>query len=92
MENLQYLLSAYFHQDWNHTHDSWQRVIDEFLTDDSATVVRVPEEIDRLVEQTPDDGDLQEKLIELGCAYDPPEGDRTWLLEVRDRIRRTVNT
>lgn len=86
MDNLRYLLSAYFHQDWNHTHGSWQEVIAEFVTDDGPTVEAVPGEIDRLLSRTPDDEALERAVRSLGCDYDPAEGDRAWLQAVRAHI------
>jgi CdiI immunity protein len=90
MDNLKYLLSAYFHQDWNHAHDSWQAVVDEFVTDDLSTVKAVPDEIDRALTETVDDAELELLLRSLGCDYDPDEGDRAWLEAVADRIRQQL--
>lgn len=90
MDNLKYLLSAYFHQDWNHEHDSWQAVVDEFVADDAGTVSAIPGEIDQLLSGTHDDVELGKVLVTLGCAYDPEEGDRKWLGQVRDRIRELL--
>ena len=86
MDNLKYMLSAYFHQDWNHTHDSWQAVIDEFVTDDRTTVAEVPGEIEKVLAEVTDDGQLGQLILSLGCDYSPDEGDRAWLTAVRDRI------
>jgi CdiI immunity protein len=87
LENLTYLMAAYFHEDWNHTYTTWQAVVDDFLTDNPARVKRVPGEIDEFLSSTLDDRALEGRLIAMGCAYDPPEGDRAWLEAVRDRIR-----
>lgn len=87
MQNLTYLMAAYFHEDWNHTHTTWQAVVDDFLTDNPARVKQVPGEIDEFLSATLDDRELEGKLIAMGCAYDPPQGDRAWLEAVRDRIR-----
>ena len=86
MDNLKYMLSAYFHQDWNHTHNSWEAVVDEFATDDRSTVAAVPGEIDRLLAGVTDDAELDQLVLSLGCDYNPDEGDRAWLSAVRDRI------
>jgi hypothetical protein len=86
MDNLRYMLSAYFHQDWNHTHDSWQAVVDEFVTDDRTTVVEVPREIEKILAEVTDDLELGQLILSLGCDYSPIEGDRAWLTAVRDRI------
>lgn len=90
MDNLSYFLAAYFHEDWDHYGPTWQSVVDAFIEDDAETVAAVPSEIDALLKCSPDDKQLGQTLLELGCVYDPPEGDRTWLVAVRDRIRSRV--
>lgn len=92
MKDLTYLLSAYFHEDWNAGHSSWQAVIDDFATDDPSTVAAVPDEIDVLLSSEPSDQGLGAALLEMGCAYAPPEGDRAWLRAVRDRLRTAIDT
>jgi hypothetical protein len=87
MENLTYLMAAYFHEDWNHTHSSWEAVVDDFMTDNPARVEAVPGEIDELLAAEPDDAELTRDLIAMGCAYDPPDNDRAWLAAVGERIR-----
>lgn len=86
MDDLRFVLSAYFHQDWNHTYDSWQAVVDDYLAVSGESARGIPSEIDRLLE-TPDDAALGNILLSFGCAYDPPEGDRAWLAAVAERIR-----
>lgn len=87
MDDLNYVLSAYFHQDWNHTYDSWEAVVDDYVSASGDSAGAVPVEIDRLLRETPDDKELATTLIAMGCAYDPPEGDRAWLAAVGQRIR-----
>lgn len=87
MEHLTYLMAAYFHEDWNHTHSAWEAVVDDFMTDNPARVEAVPREIDELLSAHPDDEDLERELIAMGCAYNAPEGDRAWLSAVGERIR-----
>ena len=67
MDNLKYMLSAYFHQDWNHTHDSWQAVVDEFVTDDLPTVAAVPDEIDQVLTEAV--GDAEMELLLKSCGW-----------------------
>ena len=84
MDNLTYLVRAYFHEDWPLHAGSWEEVVDAFLTDDPATVRAVPDEIDALLSSTSDD--LGDDMAAMGCSYDPAEGYRLWLQAVRDRI------
>ena len=85
MDNLSYLLSSYFHQDWDHYGPTWQHAVDAFLEDDPTTVAAVPDEIDDLLASSNED--LEQSLERLGNYYYPPEGDRAWLEAVRDRIK-----
>ena len=87
-ENLKYLLAAYFHQDWNHTHSTWEEVVDEYVNLDPSSVQGVTSEIDVLLSSPLDDTELDQELMRMGCAFDPPGGDRAWLRALRDRIRR----
>lgn len=89
MDSLTYLLRAYFHQDWDHTHRTWQGVIDDFLQDAPATVAKVPGEIDDMLGSIPDDAELQRVLLE-SMDYYPEEGYRVWLTAVRDRIVSSI--
>lgn len=91
MENLKYLIGAYFHEDWYHQHESWQDVVDDFLGDNPNRVRAVPDEIDALLISTSTTEELDRQLASLGCAYDPAEGYRAWLEAVRDRIAAAVS-
>ena len=87
MDNLTYLMKAYFHEDWPLHQSSWQDVVDAFLTDDPVTVRAVPDEIDALLSDPRTSNDLADEMAALGCSYDPADGYRAWLQSVRDRIR-----
>lgn len=87
MNSLTYLMAAYFHEDWNHTHTTWQAVIDEFLKDNPVRVAAAPREIDEVLSRSVDDEALAGELIEMGCAFNPPGGPRAWLDAVAERIR-----
>lgn len=86
MENLRYLMGAYFHEDWHCFQDSWQEVVDAFLTDDTNTVRSVPHEIDTLLAGSRTLAELEDEMDAMGCSYLPAEGYREWLGAVRDRI------
>lgn len=84
-KGLAYLLPAYFHQDRDHTQDTWEGVIDEFVRKDSISAKSVPSEIDALLSRCTDE-ELDGVLRDLGCHYAPPEGDRAWLKAVREHL------
>ena len=90
MDSLTYLMGAYFHEDWHHLQNSWQGVVDAFLTDDPNTVRTVPDEIDALLAGEQTAAELEDRLAAMGCSYDPAEGYRDWLEAVRDRIRNAT--
>lgn len=90
MDNLTYLMGAYFHEDWHRLQDSWQGVVDAFLTDDPLTVRAVPDEIDALLSDPRTSESLVDEMAAMGCSYDPAEGYRVWLHAVRDRIRMQI--
>jgi hypothetical protein len=90
MDNLKYLFSAYFHQDWHQARATWEEVVDEFLQDDATTVAAAPAELDALLSATDDDAELSQLVLELGCDYHPDLGERGWLTAVRDRIQRST--
>ena len=52
-----------------------------------AAWILVPDKIDDLLSSHRQDQELSDTLVEMGCAYDPPEGDRAWLQAVRDYIQ-----
>ncbi len=76
---LEYLLSAYFHQDWQAEHDSADAVVAAFLDgedDEQADGVRA--DLARLAGRGLDEDALGRELRALGCEYDPTAGGGSW--------------
>lgn len=90
MNDLEHLMAAYFHQDWDDEYGTWTEAVDDFLARSPERAATIPAAISELLGAFPQDGDLDRRLGEIGCAHDPAEGDRAWLLAVRAHIAATL--
>ena len=89
MENLKHLISAYFYQLWDECeYSSWQDAVDDFVRRSPERARSVPHEITDLLAEDPSDEELAEQLEQWGFDAQTPNGEREWLLGVRDRIAR----
>ena len=91
MENLRHLMAAYFHQDWWSEYDgSWESAVDDFVRREPRRVAGAAGEIASLLDDAASDQSLGEALDALGNFRDPgsaPDAHRSWLVELRDRLR-----
>ena len=90
MENLEHLIGAYFHQDWNHVYATRDEAVADFVRRAPERAVTVPAEIDELLDATPDDAALADRLSAMGFDDAPPEGDRAFLLDLRVHLFRML--
>ena len=91
MDDLKHLLSAYFYELWDeHEYDSWEHAVDDFVRRSPERAARVPIQIDDLLAASRSDDILSRAMVALGCCYAPAEGDRLWLLAVRDRLGEAI--
>jgi hypothetical protein len=88
MENLEHLIGAYFHQDWNHVYATRQEAIADFVRRSPDRAARAPQEIDELLSSTGDDEELASRLCAMGFDDAPPDGDRAFLIELRTHLHR----
>jgi hypothetical protein len=86
MENLEHLIGAYFHQDWNHVYATRHEAVADFVRRSPDRAERVPGEIDELLASTGDDEELAGRLSAMGFDDAPPDGDRAFLTELRAHI------
>lgn len=86
MKNLEHLIGAYFHQDWNLVYATREEAVTDFVSRSPKRAATVPDEIDGLL-QSPDD-ELTERLESMGFDDAPPDGDRAFLAELRAHIVR----
>ena len=90
MENLEHLIGAYFHQDWNHVYATREEAVADFARRSPERVSSVPGEIDELLDATPDNEALAERLSAMGFDDAPLEGDRAFLLDLRAHLFRML--
>jgi hypothetical protein len=88
MENLEHLIGAYFHQDWNHVYASRHEAVADFVRRSPDRAATVPQEIDELLASTGDDEELVNRLTAVGFDDAPADGDRAFLVDLRDHLRR----
>ena len=87
MDNLKHLISAYFYELWDrHEYSSWQDAVDDFVRRSLDQARDVPEEIAALLAGDRSDEELAELLEQWGFDAQTPDGERSWLSGVRDRI------
>lgn len=90
MDALTHLLSAYFHQDWDLDGGTPSDTVAAYLREPAEVTRRCADEIDQLLAEDLDEGDLRKRLLDLGSEYPAGDNDadyRQWLIEVRDQIR-----
>lgn len=86
MENLKHLIGAYFHQDWNHVYPTREAAVADLLRREPKVASQAAEEID-LVLGSETDHELRDTLDALGFDDAPFDGERSFLLAIRDQIR-----
>ncbi|WP_107764661.1 contact-dependent growth inhibition system immunity protein [Nocardioides terrigena] len=87
MDNLKHLISAYFYELWDeHEYSSWQEAVDDFVRRSPERARSVPHEITYLLTDVRGDEELAKQLEQWGFDAQTPNGERAWLLGVRDRI------
>lgn len=76
---LEYLLSAYFHQDWQAEHDAPSAVVAAFLEgEDEEQAAGVRADLAKLDARALDEDALGRELRALGCEYDPVADGGSW--------------
>jgi hypothetical protein len=87
MDNLKHLISAYFYELWDeHEYSSWQDAVDDCVRRSPDLARHIPGEIAALLAEDRSDKELGEQLDRWGFDAHTPNGEREWLLGVRDRI------
>jgi predicted ArsR family transcriptional regulator len=93
MQALAYLMSAYFHQDWDLDGGEVAHTVTRFMSEPDELTSACAEQIDELVHRDMAEGDLQEQLVAWGCDYragDTDDDYRRWLSEIRHQIRASA--
>jgi hypothetical protein len=90
MDALAYLMSAYFHQDWDRDGGDVSHTLARFMSEPAELRAACADQIDDIVRRSMAEGELQEQLADWGCDYRAGNTDddyRRWLLDVRYQIR-----
>ena len=89
LDALKYLLSAYFHQDWQSEHPTAGEVVDAFARGEGEEqCARVRADIAALLAEGLDDATLGQRLRKLGSAYDPTRDGQSWQAWLEGIARR----
>ena len=89
MDALAYLMSAYFHQDWDADGGTVDDTVDQFADEPAHLRSACAGQIGELVRRDLPEGALREQLVAWGCDYRAGATDddfRRWLLGIRDQI------
>lgn len=89
-QNLEHLIGAYFHQDWNHVYATRDNAVADFVRRSPDRAASVPQEIDALLASTGEDEELASRLSAMGFDDASPDGDRAFLIELRTHILQQV--
>jgi CdiI immunity protein len=90
LDNLQYFLSAYLHQDWPDEYASSAEALDSFCKNESAgRVSGLQADIEMLTKSNLDNEGVAATLTELGSFFEPSgekSSPRQWLGEMAAQL------
>ncbi|WP_416954254.1 contact-dependent growth inhibition system immunity protein [Nocardioides sp. T5] len=88
MDDLTYLFSAYFYEAWDeYEYGSWQDAVDDFARRSPERVAGVMAALRALLDEPLTDKQLDARLRTRGCTFVSEDGDRTWLIQLLDRLQ-----
>ena len=88
MDDLTHFFSAYFYEAWDeYEYNSWEEAVDDFARRSPERVSSAVTSLQALLDEPLDDDELDVRLRALGCTFVSSEGDRAWLVQLRDRLR-----
>jgi hypothetical protein len=88
--DLEQLFGAYFHQDWELDHASWQAVAEQFVEDSGAHLTEhVAIKLSELSESLVSDYEIGQAVQAMGCYYWPGSevGYRSWLQQLAAHLQ-----
>jgi hypothetical protein len=88
MENLEHLIGAYFHQDWNHVYATRHEAVADFVRRSPDRAAKARLEIDELLSSTGNAEELAAHMSAMGFDDAPPDGGRAFLIDIRSYIQR----
>ncbi|WP_299925958.1 contact-dependent growth inhibition system immunity protein [uncultured Nocardioides sp.] len=88
MDDLTYLFSAYFYEAWDeYEYGSWQDAVDDFACRSPDRVAGVVAALRAMLDEPLTDDQLDSNLRAQGCTFVSENGDRTWLVQVIERLQ-----
>ena len=91
MDDLTHLFSAYFYEAWDeYEYGSWEEAVDDFVRRSPDRVPGAVVGLQALLDEQLEDAALDERLRALGCTFVSDQGDRAWLVQLRDRLRSAL--
>jgi hypothetical protein len=88
VDDLTHLFSAYFYEAWDeYEYGSWEEAVDDFVRRSPGRVSGAVVGLQALLDEQLEDAALDERLRALGCTFVSDQGDRAWLVQLRDRLR-----
>jgi len=90
VDDLTHLFSAYFYEAWDeYEYGSWEEAVDDFARRSPDRVNGAVAGLQALLDEPLEDEALDERLRTLGCTFVSDQGDRAWLIQLRERLRST---
>ncbi|CAM3588578.1 contact-dependent growth inhibition system immunity protein [Nocardioides zeicaulis] len=89
MKALEYLMGAYFHQDYDIDGGTSADTVASFTRERTELVRSCVDDIETLLSQSLPEGELRAMLHAWGCDYvagDHDQDYRDWLREIRDQL------
>lgn len=87
--SLEYLMAAYYNEDYFVEYGGIWETLDAFLEDEPGEAPAIPGLIGDVLASYRSDGDLDRYLDDAGCDYDThlyPGGPRAWLTDISERV------
>ncbi|GAA5108963.1 hypothetical protein GCM10023339_08530 [Alloalcanivorax gelatiniphagus] len=95
MDAVQYLMGAYFHQDWDTDGGAVSDTVASFLRERRDLVASCADQIDELLARDLAEGELEAQLVAWRCDYragDTDQDYRNWLSDIRRQIRASLTS
>ena len=88
MDDLTHLFRAYFYEAWDeYEYNAWQDAVDDFTRRSPGRVAGAVAALRVLLDEPLTDDQLDTRLRSLGCTFVSEDGDRSWLVQLLDRLR-----
>lgn len=90
-DGLWTLFAGYFHQDYDLEYEDWQSAVRDYRSGTtSSKITRTIEQLETLLDNLKEEGELKRAIEEFGLGYYPDIGGltyRDWLIEIASMLR-----